>query len=249
MAERVQKYLARLGYGSRRQIEDWMRRGRVTINHKPASPGDTVSEDDVIAVDGKRVARYREVRFRPRVLIYNKPEGEICSRSDPQGRPTIFDRLPRLRHGRWVAVGRLDLNTTGLVLLTNDGELANGLMHPSSGVEREYLVRVLGEVEPAMLERLRQGIELEDGMASFDGVYEIGGGGANRWYGVVLREGRKREVRRLWESQGVRVSRLKRIRFGPVRLPRALRQGRWDELDESGVAELAGLAGVKLEED
>lgn len=241
MTERVQKYLARLGYGSRRQIEEWVRLGRVTINDQPAKLGDTVSIDDVIAIDGRDVARYREGHSRPRVLLYNKPEGEICSRSDPQGRPTIFEHLPRLRSGRWIAVGRLDLNTTGLILLTNDGALANGLMHPSAGVEREYVVRVLGRVDGPTLDRLKEGVRLDDGWASFDQIYEMGGTGANRWYGVVLCEGRKREVRRLWESQGVKVSRLKRVRFGPVRLPRRLRRGRWEELDERTVEELSEL--------
>lgn len=235
--ERVQKFLARLGYGSRRQIEDWIRAGRIQVNGRDAVLGDTVTAEDVVTVDGKRVL-VASAAPSCRVLLYNKPEGEICTRSDPEGRPSIFDRLPSPGGQRWVSVGRLDVNTSGLLLLTTDGDLANRLMHPSSEIEREYLVRVLGEVTPEMIERLRSGVELEDGPAAFERVYEIGGSGSNRWYGVVLREGRKREVRRLWEAVGVRVSRLKRIRFGPISLPAHVRRGQFTELDETAIAAL-----------
>ncbi len=244
MAERVQKMLARLGYGSRRGIEEWMRAGRIQVNGRPALPGATASPGDVIAIDGKRIDVEAVATPACRVLIYHKPEGEICTRSDPQGRPTIFERLPPAQDGRWLAIGRLDINTTGLILLTTDGELANRLMHPSTAIEREYLVRVLGEVAPETIETLQRGVELEDGPAAFARVYEIGGRGVNRWYGVVLKEGRKREVRRLWEAAGHKVSRLKRIRFGPISLPARVRQGRTLELEPGEVAQLRQAAGL-----
>lgn len=244
MAERVHKMLARLGYGSRRGIEEWMRAGRVHVNGKPALPGTTVSDGDVVEVDGRRVTAASEADSSCRILIYHKPEGEVCTRSDPEGRPTIFDRLPPVPGGRWLAIGRLDINTTGLILLTTDGELANRLMHPSTGIEREYLVRVLGEVGPDAIGRMQTGVELDDGPAAFSRIYEVGGRGANRWYGVVLKEGRKREVRRIWEAAGCRVSRLKRIRFGPVALPARVRQGRCLELEPGEVAQLRRTAGL-----
>lgn len=240
MAERIQKILARLGYGSRRQMETWIRAGRIGLNGRPAELGESAGAADVLTVDGRRI-EFAATAPSCRVLMYNKPEGEICTRSDPEGRPSMFARLPALQGLRWVAVGRLDLNTSGLILLTTDGDLANRLMHPSSDVEREYLVRVMGEVTPEMLDQLRKGVELEDGPASFSRVYEVGGRGVNRWYGVVLREGRKREVRRLWEALGLKVSRLKRIRFGPVSLPAPLRRGQFMELDAAAVAALRRL--------
>jgi len=246
MSERAHKALARLGYGSRRQIEEWMRAGRVTINRQAAQPGAALAPGDAVTIDGKHTFVYESATAACRVLLYNKPEGEICTRSDPEGRPTIFDRLPRIKGARWIGVGRLDINTAGLILLVTDGELANRLMHPALGVEREYLVRVLGGVDPAVLARLQEGVMLEDGRAAFDRIYEIGGGeGANRWFGVALKEGRNREVRRLWESQGVKVSRLKRVRFGPVSLPRHLRRGHYEELGATGVAELLHFAGME----
>jgi 23S rRNA pseudouridine2605 synthase len=245
MSERVHKVLARLGCGSRREIEEWMRAGRVAVNGVPVQPGAAAAPGDTIAIDG-RTYTYEPAAPVCRVLLYYKPEGEICTRSDPEGRPTIFDRLPQIRGARWVSVGRLDINTAGLILLVTNGELANRLMHPSAGVEREYLVRVLGEVDATMLARLKAGVELEDGTAAFDQIHEIGGGeGANRWFSVILKEGRNREVRRLWESQGVKVSRLKRARFGPVSLPRRLRRGHYEELDAAGVTELLRFAGMK----
>lgn len=245
MSERVHKALARLGYGSRREIEEWMRAGRITVNRKPVQPGAVLAPGDSVGIDGRQAFTYATEPAACRVLVYYKPEGEICTRDDPDGRPTIFDRLPRIKDARWVGVGRLDINTSGLILLVTNGELANRLMHPTLGVEREYLVRVMGEVDPAVLTRLQEGVMLEDGRAAFDRIYEIGGGeGANRWFGVVLKEGRNREVRRLWESQGVRVSRLKRVRFGPVTVPRRLRRGHYEEMDAAGVAELLRFAGM-----
>lgn len=246
MSERLQKYLAGLGLGSRREIESWISDGRITVDGQTAQLGAQVEGDETIAIDGKRVAA-RPRPFRRRVLAYYKPVGEVTSRHDPEGRPTAFERLPRLKEGRWIAIGRLDLNTQGLLLLTNDGELANRLMHPSSEIEREYAVRILGEVDPAMLERLRRGVPLEDGMAHFDAIMEAGGEGANRWYHAILREGRNREVRRLWESQGLRVSRLLRVRYGPIRLSRELRPGEWGELDEEQIAQLLQAVGMPAE--
>ncbi|MBK9130965.1 MAG: pseudouridine synthase [Gammaproteobacteria bacterium] len=246
MSERVHKALARLGYGSRREIEEWIRAGRIEINRRPAQTGATLTPGDIVSVDGRQAFTYEGAPAASRVLVYYKPEGEICTRADPEGRPTIFDRLPRIKNARWVSVGRLDINTAGLILLVTNGELANRLMHPALGVEREYVVRVLGEVDTAALTRLRTGVMLEDGEAAFDQIYEIGGGeGANRWFGVVLKEGRNREVRRLWESQGVKVSRLKRVRFGPITLPRRLRRGHYEEMETSAVAELLRFAGME----
>ena len=242
MAERLQKFLARMGLGSRRQIEDWIRQGRITVNGVPAQLGASVNGAEKIGIDGKLI-QVRAFGQQRRVLAYYKPVGEIASRHDPEGRTTIFEHLPPLRDGRWIVVGRLDLNTQGLLLITNDGELANRLMHPSSQVEREYAVRVLGEVTPDMLKRLREGVPLEDGLARFDEIREAGGEGANHWYHVVLKEGRNREVRRLWESQGVAVSRLTRVRFGPVTLRRGLHLGHWDELDEEQMTELLQAVG------
>ena len=242
MAERLQKFLARMGLGSRRQIEDWIRQGRITVNGAVAQLGNQVNGAEKIQIDGKPI-QVRPFGQRRRVLAYYKPVGEMTSRRDPEGRPTVFEHLPPLRDSRWIAVGRLDLNTQGLLLLTNDGELANRLMHPSSQIEREYAVRVLGEVPPEMLKRLREGVTLEDGVARFDEIREAGGEGANHWYHVILREGRHREVRRLWESQGVTVSRLTRVRYGPVILRRGLHPGHWDELDEVQMAELLRAVG------
>jgi 23S rRNA pseudouridine2605 synthase len=229
MSERLQKVLARAGYGSRRKIEELIREGRITVNGTVARLGDRVSPEDTVRVEGERVRIPGPAR-RPRVIAYHKPEGEICTRSDPGGRPTIFDSLPPAREGRWVSVGRLDINTSGLILLTDDGELANRLMHPSTGIEREYAVRVQGEVKPATIRRLLAGVRLPDGRAGFEWIEDVGGRGVNHWYRVRLREGRHHAVRRIWESQRVRVSRLIRIRYGPIALPRDLHLGRWREL-------------------
>lgn len=243
MSERLQKFLARVGQGSRRQIEDWIRQGRITINGAPAQIGVLVNGAERIEIDGQLV-QVRPFGQKRRVLAYYKPVGEVTSRSDPEGRPTIFDRLPILRDSRWIAVGRLDLNTQGLLLLTNDGELAHRLMHPSAQIEREYAVRILGEVAAETLQRLQDGVPLEEGMARFDSIRVAGGDGANRWYHVILREGRNREVRRLWESQGVAVSRLIRVRYGPLVLRRGLRPGHWDELTEAQMDELRQATGL-----
>jgi len=245
MSERLQKFLANLGLGSRRQIETWIREQRLTVDGTPAKLGDQVDGTETIRLDGKPVALASRP-WKRRVLAYYKPVGEVTSRHDPEGRPTVFQQLPPLKEGRWIAVGRLDITTQGLLLLTNDGELANRLMHPSSQIEREYAVRVLGEVDPAVLQRLREGVELEDGPACFETIVDAGGSGANHWYHVILREGRSREVRRLWEGQGVRVSRLLRVRYGPVSLGRGLRPGKWDELDDVRIALLLQAVGMAV---
>lgn len=243
--EKLQKALARLGLGSRRQMETVISEGRVSVNGTVATIGDRVGQGDEIRVDGRLLRYTAENEKRRRVLMYYKPEGEICSSQDPEGRPTVFERLPPLSHDRWVMVGRLDINSTGLLLFTNDGELAHRLMHPSNEIEREYAVRVMGEVTPEILLNLKRGVMLEDGMAQFDDITEMGGEGINKWYQVKLKEGRNREVRRLFESQGLKVSRLLRTRYGSVSLPRELRTGRYLELDRREIDTLANLVNIR----
>lgn len=232
MSEKLQKILANNGVGSRREMETWISAGRVSVNGKIAHLGDRAEPSDHIRVDGHTVHIAQE---KPvcRVLMYNKPEGELCTRTDPEGRMTVFDRLPKISKGRWIAVGRLDLNTSGLLLFTNDGELANRLMHPRHEIEREYAVRVFGKVENDTLNTLKKGVELEDGMAKFTHIVPRPSGdeSINSWFNVTLSEGRNREVRRLWESQGVQVSRLIRLRYGPLELKKRLPQGAWIELE------------------
>ena len=246
MSEKIQKVLARVGLGSRRAMEDLILEGRVSVNGHVAKLGDRVSETDQLRVDGRPVKFNSAEESRRRVILYYKPEGEVCTRTDPEGRPTVFDRLPKLKNERWVAIGRLDINSQGLLLFTTDGDFANCLMHPSSEVEREYAVRVHGEVTDEMLENLTTGVQLLDGMAKFDEVVDAGGEGTNHWYHVILREGRKREVRRMWESQGVQVSRLIRVRYGSVLLPRNLKVGRWIELEKEAIDEMATAVGASL---
>ena len=239
MNERLQKVLARAGFGSRRGLEEQIRAGRIEVNGVVAELGARIGPGDKVSIDGRQLSLTRAWQEQGcRVILYHKPEGEVCSRSDPEGRPTVFRNLPKIQAGRWVAVGRLDINTTGLLLFTTDGALANELMHPSGEMEREYAVRVLGEVEPQILSRLQRGVELEDGLARFDQIREAGGSGANHWYHVIIREGRNREVRRLWESQDIRVSRLIRVRFGPLGLPRNLKPGEWRELGDTEIQAL-----------
>ena len=247
MSERLHKLLASAGFGSRREIERWIEEGRVTVNGAIAKLGDSAGAEDDISIDGRRLLS-RQITAAPRrVIAYYKPEGEITTRNDPEGRPTIFEKLPRLTQGRWIAVGRLDINTSGLLLLTTDGELANRLMHPSHAVQREYAARVLGEVDTEVLKTLLRGVELEDGPARFESITDAGGPGANHWYHVTLSEGRNREVRRLWETQGVKVSRLIRVRYGPLTLPRRLRPGRWQDLTTEELTQLLELVGLPPE--
>ena len=213
----------------------------------PTKLGDRVTVEDNIAIDGRTLQSYRLETPKRQVLVYYKPEGEVCTRSDPEGRLTIFDKLPKLRNARWITVGRLDFNTAGLLLLTTDGELANKLMHPSTEIEREYAVRILGKVDDAMLERLKRGVMLDDGMANFDAIIDAGGEGINHWFHVILKEGRNREVRRLWESQGVKISRLMRVRYGPITLRKGLRRGQMEELDDRDIDTLLRAAGIASE--
>jgi 23S rRNA pseudouridine2605 synthase len=245
MPERIQKVLARAGYGSRRQVEGWIKEGRVTCNGEIATLGDQISEGDRLQIDRKPLSPKRLWQQPKQVILYNKPVGEVCTRSDPEGRKTIFQSLPIPEEGRWVSVGRLDLNTSGLIILTTDGELANTLMHPSNEMDREYAVRVLGDVSKEMMQTLRDGVELEDGMAQFADIQEAGGEGANKWFHVVIQEGRNREVRRLWESQGIQVSRLMRVRYGPVIMPNNLRVGHWMKLEGQDLDYLYEQAGLK----
>ncbi len=243
MNERIQKLLAIAGIASRREIERWIAEGRVTVNGVTAQLGDRAGRHDDIRVDGRKMAVEEAGRSR-RVLAYNKPIGEVCTRNDPDGRPTVFDHLPKTKGERWINVGRLDINTSGLLLFTTDGDLANKLMHPSTGVDREYAVRVRGDVDDEMLERLKEGVLLEDGVARFTDVKFFDGDGQNKWYHVVVMEGRNREVRRLWESQGITVSRLKRVRYGCIFMPANVPVGTWVELGQREVNDLADLVGI-----
>jgi 23S rRNA pseudouridine2605 synthase len=249
MSEKLQKVLARAGHGSRREIETMISAGRVSVDGKLATLGDRVesSASIKIRVDGHLVSVAESTTEVCRVLAYYKPEGELCTRNDPEGRPTVFDRLPKLRGARWIAVGRLDVNTCGLLLFTTDGELANRLMHPSREVEREYAVRVFGAIDDDKIKQLSRGVQLEDGPASFKTLKFTGGEGINQWYNVTLTEGRNREVRRLWESVGVQVSRLIRTRYGDITLPKGLPRGGWTELELGPTNYLRELVGLPAE--
>jgi len=246
--EKLQKVLARLGIGSRREMERWISEGRIKVDDQVAKLGDRITAKAQVKVDNRPV-KMEGAEKATRLLLYNKPEGEVCSTSDPEGRKTVFDRLPKLQGERWIVVGRLDINTTGLLLFTTDGELANKLMHPSSEIEREYLVRVLGTADGRMQENLKAGVELEDGVAQFTDIVDGGGEGVNHWYYVCLKEGRNREVRRLWESQGLQVNRLKRVRFGPVFMPSRLKAGQYEFIAQKGanvVYDAVGLTRAKV---
>lgn len=245
--ERIQKVLARAGLGSRREIDAWVQAGRISVNGKVAGPGDRIAPGDRVSLDGRRLTLSHKTPDKIRVLAYYKPVGEVCTRRDPEGRKTVFERLPKLKQGRWINIGRLDLNTQGLLLFTNNGELANRLMHPSHEIEREYAVRTLGEASQAQLQALRQGVVLDDGVARFTDIVDSGGRGSNHWYHVVIMEGRNREVRRLWESQGLAVSRLIRVRHGPYILPRRKKPGEFWDLEEKDVNALLREAGQAVD--
>ncbi|MCK6188732.1 MULTISPECIES: 23S rRNA pseudouridine(2605) synthase RluB [unclassified Pseudomonas] len=243
--EKLQKVLARIGVGSRRDVEAWITQKRIKVNGVEATLGQRVDLHDAITIDGKVIKREEAAESVRRVIMYNKPDGEICTRDDPEGRPTVFDKMPKPKEGRWINIGRLDINTTGLLMFTTDGELANRLMHPSYEMDREYAVRVRGEVDDEMIERLKAGVVLEDGPAKFTDIKQAPGGeGFNHWYHCVVMEGRNREVRRLWESQGLVVSRLKRVRFGPVFLNSDLPMGRWREMSQYEVDILSAEVGL-----
>ena len=234
MKERIQKILANEGIVSRRQAEKLIREGRIKVNGQEAFLGMSISRRDLIEIDSK-VVEISESTNPLRVLMYNKKVGEISSTKDPEGRPSVFLALPKISKGKWISVGRLDINTSGLMLFTNNGELANKLMHPSSKIEREYIARIRGQVEPDHIRRLLEGVNLEDGKANFSDIQPGRKGKSNQWFAMVIMEGRTREVRRMWESQGFAVSRLKRVRIGGLFLPASLRQGNYKELAEKEI--------------
>lgn len=243
--EKLQKVLARAGLGSRREMETAISAGRVKVNGKVATLGDRIEMRDKVTYDDRPLNLRGAEEVPRRVIMYNKPEGELCTRKDPEGRRTVFDRLPRLKGERWIAIGRLDINTGGLLLFTTDGELANRLMHPSTQIEREYAVRVMGDVKRENVVAMVEGVMLEDGPARFTDVQEFGGEGINTWFHVVIMEGRNREVRRLWESQGLTVSRLKRVRYGNTFIDKRAKAGEWVELTQDEIDDLSTLAGLK----
>lgn len=245
VSEKLQKVLARAGLGSRREMETAISDGRVKVNSQVAKLGDRVEMRDKVSFDDRPVTLRPENEAPRRVIMYNKPEGELCTRKDPEGRRTVFERLPRLKGERWIAIGRLDINTSGLLLFTTDGELANRLMHPSTQVEREYAVRVMGEVKREHIVAMVDGVMLEDGPARFTDVQEFGGEGINTWFHVVILEGRNREVRRLWESQELTVSRLKRVRYGNIFIDKRAKAGEWIELSQDEVDDLATIANLE----
>lgn len=247
-SEKLHKVLADAGIGSRRDMEELIVSGRVSVNGEPAHVGQRVMPTDQVRINGKLLQRRVNTARPPRVLLYYKPAGEIVSQDDPENRPTVFDRLPKISGARWIAVGRLDFNTEGLLILTTSGELANRLMHPRYGIEREYAVRVLGELTDTQHQRLLTGVELDDGPARFSQCESAGGEGANRWYRVVIAEGRNREVRRMFSTVGAEVSRLMRIRYGSVQLPRGLSRGRFQELSPEWVQAWLHDLGIGTEE-
>ncbi len=246
VTHKLQKLLAQSGLGSRREMEALIIAGQVSINGKVAKIGDRISTSDLVRVRN-RLIRINTGSRLPRVIFYHKPEGEIVSRNDPEGRPSVFDRLPQLKSSRWVSIGRLDFNTSGLLIFTTSGELANQMMHPRFQIEREYAIRIIGQLTSEQMTQLTRGIELEDGIAKFDMIVEQGGEGSNRWYHAVIKEGRNREVRRMFEKLGIAVSRLIRVRFGPIRLPSYLKRGMLSELKENEVHQIMALFHKMIE--
>lgn len=244
--ERLQKLLAQSGLGGRREMDAWIAEGRVQVNGQPATLGQRVLPGDRVKVNGRLVNLHGATRA-PQVLLYHKPEGEIVSRSDPAGRPNVFANLPRVRGGKWIAVGRLDFNTSGLLLFTTSGALANALMHPRNEMIREYAVRVLGPLDDEAKDKLKKGVELEDGPAALASIEDAGGEGANQWYRVTIFEGRNREVRRLFEAVGRTVSRLIRVRYGPFYLPPRLKRGQSLQVDEKDMEKLVKSLGAEAE--
>jgi 23S rRNA pseudouridine2605 synthase len=242
-APKLHKVLAEAGLGSRRDMEELIVAGRVSVNGEPAHIGQRILPTDQVRINGKPLQR-RVSKKPPRVLVYHKPAGEIVSTSDPDGRPSVFDRLPTMKNGKWLAVGRLDFNTEGLLLFTTSGDIANRLMHPRYGIDREYAVRTLGDLEEGMRQKLLAGVELDDGLAQFSKIADGGGEGVNKWYRVTIGEGRNREVRRMFEAIGLTVSRLIRTRYGSMTLPRGLKRGRWEELEENDVRSLMTMIGM-----
>lgn len=243
-APKLHKVLAEAGLGSRRDMEELIIAGRVSVNGEPAHIGQRILPADQVRINGKLIQR-KVTKRPPRVLVYHKPAGEIVSHNDPEGRPSVFDRLPNMKAAKWLAVGRLDFNTEGLLLFTTSGDLANRLMHPRYGIDREYAVRTLGELEEGMRQKLLAGVELDDGTANFSKIADGGGEGINKWYRVTIGEGRNREVRRMFEAIGLTVSRLIRTRYGALTLPRGLKRGRWEEMDEHAVRDLLSVSGLE----
>lgn len=246
-SEKLQKILANAGLGSRREIEKWIADGRVSVNGSIAELGERATDKDTIRVDGRVIKIKPSDEVYTRVIAYHKPLDEVSTQKDPEGRPTVFDRLPNTKFGRWISIGRLDINTTGLLLFTNNGELAHRLMHPSYQVERKYAVRIHGQVTDEMLENLKSGVLIDGDMCHFNYIQAGGGEASNQWYEVGLSEGKNREVRKLWMSQGVDVSRLIRVQYGPIDLPKSLSRGRWMDLDESQIKQLAELVDLEVQ--
>ncbi|WP_223669318.1 23S rRNA pseudouridine(2605) synthase RluB [Kangiella shandongensis] len=246
-SEKLQKILANAGLGSRREIEKWIANGRVSVNGSIAELGERATDKDTIRVDGRVIKIKPSDEVYTRIIAYHKPLDEVSTQKDPEGRPTVFDRLPNTKFGRWISIGRLDINTTGLLLFTNNGELAHRLMHPSYQVERKYAVRIHGQVTDEMLENLKSGVLIDGDMCHFNYIQPGGGEGSNQWYEVGLSEGKNREVRKLWLSQGVDVSRLIRIQYGPIDLPKSLSRGRWMDLNETQIQQLAELVDLEVQ--
>lgn len=246
-SEKLQKILANAGLGSRREIEKWIAAGRVSVNGSIVELGERATDKDTIRVDGRVIIIKPSDEVYTRILAYHKPLDEVSTQKDPEDRPTVFDSLPRTSFGRWVSIGRLDINTTGLLLFTNNGELAHRLMHPSYQVERKYAVRIHGEVTDEIIKNLKSGVLIDGDMCQFNYIQAGGGEGANQWYEVGLSEGKNREVRKLWVSQGVDVSRLIRIQYGPVELPKSLSRGRWKDLDEAEIEKVAQLVDLEVQ--